>query len=300
MESDAKRRNRLITGIAGAITVIAIVIGFAGDYLGLPWKGLRPAAELLLLAELVVLVVIERHQLFEPVHEAVGEMRSELRQLSQHFELTGQTTFFPNPAQTVKGVTRALREALEREQKAPQILRYARLAGQPTALTDPELGTEFREMANASIAFELQQNSAPDSKVRSWSMRVVLTVTGVENFEYWRDQIMPYYLKQKPLNLELKVRMRVGGSSEGQLTPNIVTDRDVVVCLDDDKASHRCGFLFHGDQFVAVFARWFDELWTSIPNEYLVYSRAGLNETALNRIRQQLVNAESAQERLTA
>jgi hypothetical protein len=155
-------------------------------------------------------------------------------------------------------------------------------------------------MADASVAFELQPNSAPDSKVRSWSMRVVLTVTGVENFEYWRDHIMPYYLKQKPLNLELKVRIRVGGSSEGQLTPNIVTDRDVVVSLDDDKASHRCGFLFHGSQFVAVFARWFDELWMSIPNEYLVYTRAGLNEAALNRIRQQLVNAESVQERRIA
>ena len=223
-----------------------------------------------------------------------------MRQLSQRFEENGRTTFFPNPAQTVKAVTRALREALEREQKAPQILRYTRLAGTPTVLSDPELGAEFREMADAAIAFELQPNSAPDSKVRLWSMRVVLTVIGMENFDYWRDQIMPYYLKQRPLNLELKVRVRVGASTEGQLTPNIVTDRDVVVSLDDDKASHRCGFLFQGDQFVAVFARWFDDLWTSIPNEYLVYTRAGLNEAALNRIRQQLVIAGSAQERRTA
>ena len=53
------------------ITVNAIVLGFAGDFLGLPWHWMRPAAELLL-AELVGLVVLERHQLFEPVHENVG------------------------------------------------------------------------------------------------------------------------------------------------------------------------------------------------------------------------------------
>jgi hypothetical protein len=50
-------RNRVIAIVAGAITVIAIVPGFAGDFLGLPWHWMRPAAELLLLAELVGLVV---------------------------------------------------------------------------------------------------------------------------------------------------------------------------------------------------------------------------------------------------
>jgi hypothetical protein len=50
---DQARRNRLIAMAAGAITVIAIVFGFAGDVLGLPWHWMRPAAELLLLAELV-------------------------------------------------------------------------------------------------------------------------------------------------------------------------------------------------------------------------------------------------------
>jgi len=61
---------------AGAITVIAIVLGFAGDFLGLPWHWMRPAAELLLLAELVGLVVLERHQLFEPVHSRWWKQRA--------------------------------------------------------------------------------------------------------------------------------------------------------------------------------------------------------------------------------
>src|SRR5271168_932790 len=75
---DHARRNRLIAMAAGAFTVIAIVLGFAGDVLGLPWHWMRPAAELLLLAELVGLVVLERHQLFEPVHEMVGALRNDV------------------------------------------------------------------------------------------------------------------------------------------------------------------------------------------------------------------------------
>jgi hypothetical protein len=90
---DHARRNRMIAIAAGVITVIAIVLGFAGDFLGLPWHWMRPAAELLLLAELVGLVVLERHQLFEPVHQTVGNthaevmtLRHELSQMRQRLE----------------------------------------------------------------------------------------------------------------------------------------------------------------------------------------------------------------------
>lgn len=96
------------------ITVLAIILSFASGYLGLGWQWLRPAAELLLLAELVGLIVLEQHQLFEPVHETVGtmrndmtELRQELRQLSGRFDLSGQTTFYANPSQTIAAVVRA-------------------------------------------------------------------------------------------------------------------------------------------------------------------------------------------------
>ena len=69
---DHARRNRLIALVAGAVTAIAVVLGFGAEYLGLPWHWMRPAVELLLLGELVGLVVLERHQLFEPVHATVG------------------------------------------------------------------------------------------------------------------------------------------------------------------------------------------------------------------------------------
>jgi hypothetical protein len=76
-------RNRIVAIAAGAITLIAIVLALASGYLGLTWLWLRPAAELLLLAELVGLIVLERHQLFEPVHDRVEDIYSTLATLMQ-------------------------------------------------------------------------------------------------------------------------------------------------------------------------------------------------------------------------
>src|SRR5712692_6167016 len=103
---DHARRNRMIAIAAGAITVTAIVVAFAAEYFELPWKWLRPGVELLLLAELVGLVVLERHQLFEPVQESVGSidanvmaLRAELSLLSQRLDTSGQVSFYANPSQ---------------------------------------------------------------------------------------------------------------------------------------------------------------------------------------------------------
>jgi hypothetical protein len=69
--------------------------------------------------------------------------------------------------------------------------------------------------------------------------------------------------------------------AEAILTPNLVTDRDVVAALEDDSANNRWGVRFRSPQYVAVFARWFDELWASIPEAYLIQSRSGVDEKAL-------------------
>src|SRR5271168_5048435 len=155
---DHARRNRLIAMAAGAFTVIAIVLGFAGDVLGLPWHWMRPAAELLLLAELVGLVVLERHQLFEPVHEKIGGMEAQLAEvretlatanlqkmgsaielMSESMKASGQTTLYASPPELLRGLARAAREALAREQPAPQIFYFTRLSGAvPDAKNDPE------------------------------------------------------------------------------------------------------------------------------------------------------------------
>src|SRR5215472_14976011 len=75
------RRNRFIAIAAGVITVVAIVLAFASGYLGQQWNWLRPAGELLLLAELVGLIVLERHQLFEPVHERVAGIETKVGEI---------------------------------------------------------------------------------------------------------------------------------------------------------------------------------------------------------------------------
>jgi hypothetical protein len=78
--SATARRNRIIAIAAGAITVVAIVVAFR-RILRCPGSGCARASRLLLLAELVGLVVLERHQLFEPVHENVGAVRTRVEEI---------------------------------------------------------------------------------------------------------------------------------------------------------------------------------------------------------------------------
>src|SRR5260370_2632076 len=101
--SGTARRNRILAIAAGAITVTAIVIAFAAEYFELPWKWLRPGVELLLLAELVGLVVLERHQLFEPVHERVEDIHATPAKLAQQIGPSGQTTVYRNSRALVEG-----------------------------------------------------------------------------------------------------------------------------------------------------------------------------------------------------
>ncbi len=96
---DHARCNRLLSISAGFVTIIAIVLAFASGYLGQQWQWLRPAGELLLLAELVGLVVLERHQLFEPVRGDVAETKGHviglmetLSSLTERLDLAGQAT----------------------------------------------------------------------------------------------------------------------------------------------------------------------------------------------------------------
>jgi hypothetical protein len=96
-----------------------------------PRPGIRPAAEFLLLAELVALVVIECRQLFEPVHEKVtkiesqmedvrgvltganfSDMRATLGQLRERIDATGQVALCASPPQVLRAITQVASEAL--------------------------------------------------------------------------------------------------------------------------------------------------------------------------------------------
>jgi len=148
--------------------------------------------------------------------------------------------------------------------------------------------------------FGLLPGSPPDAKARLWTSRNILTFTNLESFDQWREQAAPLFIAQGALNMESKLLIRTRSRAEAILTPNVVTDRDVIVTLDDDRTNNRWGLLFRGSQYVAVFARWFDELWASIPDTYLVYLRGGFDQKAVDRIRSELEAAESASDRRSA
>jgi hypothetical protein len=136
IEPPRVRRNRIIAIAAGAITVIAIVLAFASGYLGQQWNWLRPAGELLLLAELVGLIVLERHQLFEPVQETVGsikadtsDLRAMLTAVAQQLGAGDQVTVTVGIRDALQLRIRLLQEASTRDQEEPQVLRYGLFSG---------------------------------------------------------------------------------------------------------------------------------------------------------------------------
>jgi hypothetical protein len=63
--------------------------------------------------------------------------------------------------------------------------------------------------------------------------------------------------------------------------------------FDDATADLRWGLLFQSPQYLALFERWFDDLWAAIPDSYLVYSRNGVDQTAIERISTELEALES-------
>jgi len=259
----------------------------------------------LLLAELVGLVVLERHQLFEPVHEGVGaiqsgidDIRATLGSFGEHFAAAGQTTLYARPPEVLRAMARAAREALARDHQAPQIIYMSRLSGShPNVENDPELATELRVFLETMVAFKLLPGSPPDSRTRSWSIRAIGAFSDLAS----QEAVLPLLrvlTEGNPLNLEVKmlVRPRV----ESLLMPELVTDRDAILAFNDGIASFRWAVLFRGEQYRAVFGRWLDHLWSSIPDSHLVYSRSGLNQKALDLLRKELEALESAQLRQNA
>jgi len=294
--SSPVRRNRIIAIVAGAITVVAIVLGFAGDFLGLGWRWMRPAAELLLLAELVALVVIERHQLFEPVHETVGGTHALVQEIhaivSEGARNAGQVTVCGGEPEVYATAIRVLREAAARDQSTPQILRAARLSGHLRLSEDSDLAEQFEAYTDALKAFFVNPGSPPDARSRRWSGRVVIALASRKNFDEHLDQVLRRVYAAKPTNVETKILIRA--KSEAVLAPLEITDRDAVLTFDDGSSSFKWGLGFHGEHYRALLARWFDDLWASIPDSYLIYSRGGFNEDVVERIRKELASMEAS------
>jgi hypothetical protein len=96
--------------------------------------------------------------------------------------------------------------------------------------------------------------------------------------------------------MKILVRPRI----EAMLSPAVMTDREALMIFDDATAGLRWGVSFQGPQYLVLFQRWFDDLWATIRDSYLIYSRNGYNESAIDRIRKEFQALESAPARQTA
>lgn len=289
-------RTRVIAIVAGAITITAIVLAFASSYLGLSWLWLRPAAELLLLAELVGLIVLERHQLFEPVHEKVDDIKagmSDLQRtigaLTERMSDSGQVAIHSHLADFTRQVARAAREALGREQTTLQTLRTALLTGIVFPQDTRDAAAELLEVTQTFAGFLRSEQGPADSRTRLWMMRVAWFVSSTEAFNSSLQYLGASFFAQKPLNLEVKIAVRA--NAEALLSPGLITDREVALVYGNRQGEQAWGLILNGPQFVSIFSRWFDDLWAAIPDTRLVYSRKGVNQPAIDDIRNELEGA---------
>ena len=202
------KRNRIIAVVAGAITVVAIVLAFASGYLGQQWQWLRPAGELLLLAELVGLIVLERHQLFEPVHNDVSEVKARVKDMEAGLALvldrlgtSGRVTICANTPEATRAAARVYRSALARDYEAPQILRISGLSGQLIAGDSRESADALSDLASFAN-FLVRPDTALDSRARRWSVRMLFGVARKETFQAVVELFAPVF--DRALNLEVK------------------------------------------------------------------------------------------------
>ena len=65
--------------------------------------------------------------------------------------------------------------------------------------------------------------------------------------------------------------------------------------FDDANGFFHWGFWFQGSQYRALLERWFDDMWANIPDSYLIHSRNGFNQGAIDRTRKELAAIESGQ-----
>lgn len=289
--SSSARRNRIIAGAAGVITVVAIVLAFASGYLGEPWQWLRPAGELLLLAELVGLIVLERHQLFEPVQENVGAIKQQLEVMDNRLGSladkldSGRLSICGNTPEVLRAVVRTMRTVLARDYPVPQILRISGLSGQLIARDAREGGAEAQDLPSALLGFAVLPSTTADARARRWTLRMLFGVGSREIFDAGLQAFAPIF-EQTILNFDLK--MFACPKVSPVLSPGVVTEREAVLVFDDQTASLRWAIMFDDRPGAALLARWFDDLWSAVPDTNLIYSRNGLNQKAIDRIREQL------------
>jgi hypothetical protein len=245
--------------------------------------------------------VLERHQLFEPVSEAVGDIKSDttkllptmdaldplqirdaLASLADHVNNSGQLRMFVSPSEVATAMTRALREALARDQTTPQIYRFGSFSGR-SAFTDyTDAIPERKQLREALVSFFVLPDGEGDPRARRWSLRSFVGLATVEDLDRYVESMRQLW-DQRPANAELK--LVAVQSVNATLAPRTITDREAFLVYDDGRSTMRWGLALQGPDYTALVAQWYDEMWAKIPPENLVYSHAGWHDKALDLVR---------------
>jgi hypothetical protein len=141
----------------------------------------------------------------------------------------------------------------------------------------------------------LAPGSRADSKVRRWSIRAISAVAEAASLEF-AVEYLSGLSKRNPLNRELKLIARL--NVEAVTSPALITDRETIIAFDDVSGALRWGILFQGRQYAALFARWFDEFWSRVPDSHL--AQRAQSEGARLVVRKELEAGEAASDRRTA
>ncbi len=308
--AEISKRGRLIGLLMALIAVAAIAAHFGAERLHLAW--LQPAAELVILVEILGFIVLERYEVFEPVHESMREFHrsmqgidarlSQLEQLVRALGAAGEVTPHPSTADMYRAAASALRRALVTDPGGPQIVRTARLSGNWRPPHDrhynPGDFEAISEWVSAIHAFEVAPGDSNKSPwAHLWSKRMLFAVGDMASFEAFLarlpgDDAQPISglgLVSNPKVLNVTMKVIVQPMSEAALSPlTIVGEREAIVSFEDPSLPYpHWGISYRGPQYAPLFARWFDEIWQS-PASYTVFSRDGVHKQELDRIRLRL------------
>jgi hypothetical protein len=308
------KRSRIIGALMILTAVAAIVAHFGADRLHMQW--IRPIAELIILAEILVFIVLERFELFEPVHESMQDFHASLREMDQRLDtrlarlehigealaVAGEVTVQASAAEMFRTAARLLREELAIDPGDPQILRTARLSGKFVRIDDPIYRVDeldaIKEFVTALRAYDVVPGGEGASPwAHLWSKRILLAIGDLASFEAFTMRLP---LKGRPAapgfaiapherarNLTIKVV--VEAQPQAALSPLLILG-ERAVCLTFEDPSHPAphwGIFFRGARYASLFARWHDEVWQR-PDAYTIYSRDGVNERELERVRGRL------------
>lgn len=297
------RRGRLIGVAMVVLAVAAIVAHFGAERLHLEW--IRPIAELIILAEILAFIVLERFEIFEPVQESMRDIEGRLgrlEELSQALATAGQVTARASTADMYRSAARMLRDALAADPGSPQIVRTSRLGGRWREPDDrnylPEDLGAIGEFSAAMHAFEVRPGSASANPwANLWSKRILLAVgdlrsldalirrlpTGGENAR--RDFLLVSDERVSNVTIKLIVRQQ----PEAALSPFVIVgERQALLSFEDPSHPYpHWGIFFSAERYASLFARWFDEIWQRL-DAFTVFSRDGLHHDELERVRRRM------------